>query len=106
MIDLNHPLQTHVFAAARIEDQIRFQLLRWLESLDTPTPEECSPEVLSVLIPQLYQLNARHFEGSAAINRTIVALRAGVQSGDAQAAWGGFLKLAERQGDNFGTWAI
>ncbi len=117
MLDLDHPRTQFIFEASRIEEQMRGLLLAWLsgEAL------QGQAEILNVLLPRLHDLNRQHFGHAAGISATLNRLAAAVQrfdvrrfnlncrgadSADAQAAWTCFLDLAERPGDNFGTWAI
>ena len=89
-----------------MEDRLRLQLLRWQELREADSDAHGPVEVLAVLLPQLHSLNAAHFGSSAGITGTLRILEDAVRQGDPDAAWNAFLALAERQGENFGTWAI
>jgi hypothetical protein len=106
MLDLDHPQTKHVFAASRIEEKIRAHLLAMKKSTDQVEKHGHAQEILSVLVPELHSLNREHFAASVAIERTLRELEVAVRSNDFNASWNCFLALAERSGDNFGTWAI
>ena len=105
MLDLSDPQSKHIFAAAKLEDEIRSRLLAWRnanagECLSAPR------EIQDVYLPALRELNRKHFGSSPGIERTLADLSAAVAAGDHTKSWQVFLSLAETSGDNFGTWAI
>jgi hypothetical protein len=106
MLDLADPQTKYIFQASRTEDRIRLSLLGWKELSRSSSPSHCPPEVLASFLPELHKLNADHFGSSAGIARTLSLLGAAIRSGDPAIAWDAFLALAERPGENFGTWAI
>jgi len=103
MLDLNHPRARYVFDAARIETEIRMLLLQWQRA---GTPPADLIECTSKSIDALHELNALHFDDDKKITRTLESLHAAINALDCAGSWSAFLALAERPGDNFGTWAI
>jgi hypothetical protein len=105
MLDADHPQTEPTFAASRIEDVIRSHLIA-MRTLDANEKSVRASEILTVQIPALYALNIKHFGASPGIAHTIRQLEIAVRSGDVEECWQRFISLAERPGDNFGTWAI
>lgn len=103
MLDVDHPRAPETMEAARLEELIRRQLLRWCE--EEVYEPVARAQLLQILLPKLDALNARHFGASKKIARTLEALRVAVQRESAASAWLAFQAL-EGPGDNFGTWAI
>jgi hypothetical protein len=102
----NHPESQYIFRASAIEDKIRTELLAMQSATGSAELIGRQETVVLVLIPQLIELNKNHFNHSAKIENTILQLRDAVNKLDHTQAWECFLNLAERCGDNFGTWAI
>ena len=102
MLDPAHPQSQHIFRASGLEEEIRSQLLAWLEG----STFAGRSEVLDRWLPELQALNREHFGADPGITRTLEALAAAAQGTDARLAWRCFLALAELPGDNFGTWMI
>ena len=105
MLDIEHPQTRHVFAVARVEEEIRARLIA-ARSLAVTERSERMKVILAVLIPKLHFLNRAHFGDSPVISATLRRLEESVREGDVDESWQRFLALAERHGDNFGTWAI
>jgi len=105
MLD-DRPSSRFIFQAAAIEDKIRVELIAMKSATGSAELIGRQETILLVLLPQLHEHNARHFNNSAAINQTLKTLGDAVGRLDHAAAWEAFLNLAERPGKNFGTWAI
>lgn len=103
MLDLDHPKSQGTLAAARVEDEMRRQLVAWLS--DDSAGAMARHQILQTLLPKLEAINASHFGASKRIYATLDAIVRTVQGADAAAAWQAFSKL-DGPGDNFGTWAI
>lgn len=106
MLDLDHPQTKYVFKASAIEDKIRAELLAMREAKGSAELIGRQERIQFVLTLELLELNKNHFGNCPKITNTIIALRDAVGKLDHAAAWECFLNLAERPGDNFGTWAI
>lgn len=102
----NHPDSKFIFKASGIQEKIRIELIAMQSAKGSAELIGRQETISLVLIPQLHKLNANHFNNSAAINQTLQTLNDAVGRLDHQAAWEAFLNLAERPGNNFGTWAI
>lgn len=102
----NHPQSRFIFQASGIESKIRTEILEMKSAKGSAELIGRQEHVLLFLLPQLHDLNANHFNNSTAITQTLNALGDAVGKLDHDAAWDAFLNLAERPGNNFGTWAI
>ena len=106
MLNSGNAQSKYVHKAAVIEDQIRAELLAMRQAKGTAELIGRQERIQHVLIPQLLELNEKHFNNSPAIAHTIVKLNNAIARLDHAGAWECFLALAERPGNNFGTWAI
>jgi len=105
MLD-NKPDSQYIFQAAAIEDKIRAELLAMQSATGSAELIGRQETVTLMLIPQLLELNKTFFNHSSKIENTILQLQNAVNKLNHAQAWECFLNLAERPGNNFGTWAI
>lgn len=105
MLNTNHPDTDNIFEAAAIEEEIRAGLVK-IKAVQKYEYQAIREEILNVWIPELQVLNMEKFGNNASINKTLDALANTVKSGSPDQCWEAFMYLAEKPGDNFGTWAI